>query len=80
MRKPANGIILGVLVLQLVSVTVAQGLQPSKPDSTIDLSAGWAAFLDIYREVVELNTARSGNCARAAEAVPVRLKAAGFAN
>ena len=47
---------------------------------SIDLDVGWPAFLEIYRELVEMNTARSGNCTRAAEAVATRLKAAGFAD
>ena len=47
---------------------------------SIDLNIGWPAFLEIYRELVEMNTARSGNCTRAAEVVATRLKAAGFAD
>ena len=47
---------------------------------SIDLDIGWPAFLEIYRELVEMNTARSGNCTRAAEVVATRLKAAGFAD
>jgi acetylornithine deacetylase/succinyl-diaminopimelate desuccinylase-like protein len=47
---------------------------------SVDLNIGWPAFLEIYRELVEMNTARSGNCTRAAEAVAGRLKAAGFAD
>jgi len=47
---------------------------------SVDLNVGWPAFLEIYRELVEMNTARSGDCTRAAEAVAARLKAAGFAD
>jgi acetylornithine deacetylase/succinyl-diaminopimelate desuccinylase-like protein len=47
---------------------------------SIDLDDGWPAFLDLYRELVEINTARSGDCTQAANAMAQRLKAAGFAD
>ena len=44
----------------------------------VDLDVGWSEFLDLYRELVEMNTALSGDCTKAAEAMAARLRTAGF--
>ena len=60
-----------VAALLLLLSPLAAGAQTRTPDEQ--------AFLDIYRELVEINTTDSvGDNTRAAEAMATRLKAAGF--
>jgi acetylornithine deacetylase/succinyl-diaminopimelate desuccinylase-like protein len=60
-----------VAALLLLLSPLAAGAQSRTPDEQ--------AFLDIYRELVEINTTDSvGDNTRAAEAMATRLKAAGF--
>ena len=63
-----------ILVLALAGVTSAGGVVAQAADD------GEAAFRDLYRELVEINTTRSaGSCTQAAEAMRARLLAAGIA-
>ncbi len=63
----------GVLPLDLLDARTNAWIQEQKgtPEKT--------AFRDLYKELVEINTTRSvGNCTKAAEAMRVRLLAAGI--
>lgn len=67
-----RGIVAGFMALALAAPGAAQALAP-RPDQ--------AAFLEIYKELVETNTALSmGSCTEAASKMAGRLKAAGFAD
>lgn len=72
MRMAASILAAASLAAMLASTLGAQtGARPPSPDE--------AAFRDLYRELVEINTTRSiGSCTRAAEAMRVRLLAAGI--
>jgi acetylornithine deacetylase/succinyl-diaminopimelate desuccinylase-like protein len=66
---------LRVLILSAAAAAcvtaVVRGAQPAASDE--------AAFRDLYKELVEINTTRSvGSCTRAAEAMRARLAAAGI--
>jgi hypothetical protein len=54
---------------------VPRRTRPRRPAAANDE----AAFRDLYKELVEINTTRSvGSCTRAAEAMRARLAAAGI--
>src|SRR5882762_683840 len=60
-----------IAVILLGSLSCAQAAEPRPPDQQ--------AFLEIYRELVEINTTDSvGDTVRAADAMAARLRAGGF--
>lgn len=68
-----RGVLAGLAGAMALAVPMAAGAQAPRPDQL--------AFREIYKELVETNTALSaGSCTLAAERMAARLKAAGFAD
>src|SRR5436190_7725544 len=72
-RRAGRSVALGGLACGLLWLAPQLPAQVQRPIS------GQAAFRELYRELVEINTTLStGSCTAAAEAMSVRLKAAGL--
>jgi acetylornithine deacetylase/succinyl-diaminopimelate desuccinylase-like protein len=65
--------------LLAAALVFVSGASPAATTTTAAPSADEAAFRDLYRELVEINTTLSvGSCTKAAEAMARRLQAAGI--
>ncbi|MBC8028456.1 MAG: M20/M25/M40 family metallo-hydrolase, partial [Steroidobacteraceae bacterium] len=70
------------LVFLAASVTQAADIRESRQTAASKAArAGEAGFRELYKELVEINTTLSvGSCTKAAEAMAIRLRSAGFAD
>jgi acetylornithine deacetylase/succinyl-diaminopimelate desuccinylase-like protein len=64
----------------ILTAATLLGVVPVASNAAQTTSADEAAFRDLYKELIEINTTRSvGNCTQAAEAMRARLLSAGIA-
>lgn len=77
---PMLGRCLSVVLLAMATTLIAIASAPSGPASAQALTSVQQVARDIFKELIEINTAsEAGDTGRAADAMAARLRAAGFA-